>query len=411
MFYFRGVILWVAFTACTNLVWVGALTQMDIRDKTQLQCSEGRFVITMNKSLALEGVGPDETFILYVGSPQECNYTANVTGIGTNNDHIYLSDDGNHYIFNFTFPECLSTREYKADNLYYYSTIVRDSCYIDGQSPMVTRIVPLTANVQCLYNIGESVSFSQSVSVVEHPPIYDNLEEDDILALKGNIYRSNTFSTKRNPGTAGVILVTAGTQLYVQTEETKRNDDYEMVAENCTLANNTNLDDPATGQETILEEFCPVQTVSNSSYNPMPATSDVVRFSTPAEGFFESVESAYIICSYILCEPNGGPSSLCTYAKNKNCSADTPETSTTTTASGLGDSFDTYYEYVSRERVQVGPVGILGTEQRVLQTADDGGLSSINVGPAAGSVGAGVGGAVVVGAATAGSDLTDACAD
>ena len=57
MFYFRGVILWVAFTACTNLVWVGALTQMDIRDKTQLQCSEGRFVITMNKSLALEGVG------------------------------------------------------------------------------------------------------------------------------------------------------------------------------------------------------------------------------------------------------------------------------------------------------------------------------------------------------------------
>ena len=50
-------------------------------------------------------------------------------------------------------------------------------------------------------------------------------------------------------------------------------------------------------------------------------------------------------------------------------------------------------------------------EQRVLQTADDGGLSSINVGPAAGSVGAGVGGAVVVGAATAGSDLTDACAD
>ena len=49
-----------------------------------------------------------------------------------------------------------------------------------------------------------------------------------------------------------------------------------MVAENCTLANNTNLDDPATGQETILEEFCPVQTVSNSSYNPMPATSDDV---------------------------------------------------------------------------------------------------------------------------------------
>ena len=47
--------------------------------------------------------------------------------------HIYLSDDGNHYIFNFTFPECLSTREYKADNLYYYSTIVRDSCYIDGK--------------------------------------------------------------------------------------------------------------------------------------------------------------------------------------------------------------------------------------------------------------------------------------
>ncbi|XP_075254534.1 uncharacterized protein LOC142345952 [Convolutriloba macropyga] len=109
----------------------GLVTQEIINEKTTLECFRNGFVVYMDADLVLDGVASDESVLLYVGNTTVCNYTGNLVS-GTDNDFIYRTVDGSQYVFNFSYPDCDSSRGYLMDYLDYEAVIGRNAVYIPG---------------------------------------------------------------------------------------------------------------------------------------------------------------------------------------------------------------------------------------------------------------------------------------
>jgi len=395
---------------------VEAITQSEISQNTDLQCERNGFIVQMNSSLVFDGVGSDESIILYIGDKGECNYTGNAVS-GNDNDKIYKLD-ADTFVFNFTYPDCLSERQYVIDYLKYDALIGRDSFYIEGTSPVITRIAHLQVNLDCVYYLN-GTTVSTSFQVLDEP-IVDNLTADGIISLRAELYKYSDFGVKY-PNFP--IYVNQGKLLYVQVSEltaalVQEDAQYELIVENCTVSDLSDLSDPSVQKEEILIDTCPTN-ASLYNFIDNPPSTEIARFSMPAVGFFTQVDATWLTCTVIICDLDETTTTEC--QRERNCpptvEPTTPEPDSSRQKRAYHEDFGQIYEYKTREQFLLGRIILLDsggeTEETVLSTIDSEAQVSVAV---SGAGSAGVATVITAGAPSPGADdeatvLDDACSE